>query len=66
MTWLTIGGIYFNGRCPMPRVTCAAAERFSQVQPDRPAALKIGIHHGAAFAWRAGVAGGTSDPAGHY
>ena len=28
----------------------AAAERFNQGQPDRPVALKIGIHHGAAIA----------------
>ena len=28
----------------------AAAERYNQGQPDRPVALKIGIHHGAAIA----------------
>lgn len=28
----------------------AAAERFNRGQPDRPVALKIGIHHGAAIA----------------
>jgi len=27
-----------------------AAERFNRSQPDRPVALKIGIHHGAAIA----------------
>ena len=33
------------------RWRCAhAAERFNQGQPDRPVALKIGIHHGAAIA----------------
>ena len=28
----------------------AAAERYNQGQPDRPVALKIGIHHGTAIA----------------
>jgi class 3 adenylate cyclase len=28
----------------------AAADRFNQGQPDRPVALKIGIHHGTAIA----------------
>ena len=48
--WLAVGEICASECRPIPRSTCTAARCFNQAQPDRPVALKIGIHHGAAIA----------------